>query len=113
MEIRSLDGPSIFLEILGDSPRNKIIDFLVGSIGMDYTLKEIAQGAGVGYATIKRIWPNFIKYNLVKSTRKVGKAVFYTYNTKSHIGKLLNNFHVEVIYSNIEKEAIPKIKTKI
>lgn len=30
MEIKSLEGPSRFLEVMGDSPRNRILDFLLG-----------------------------------------------------------------------------------
>ena len=56
MEIKSLKGPSSFLDIVGNSPRNRILDFLMGEIGYDFTLKEIAEKSNVGYATIKRIW---------------------------------------------------------
>ncbi|MBI2671521.1 hypothetical protein HYX16_01165 [Candidatus Woesearchaeota archaeon] len=111
MEVKSLEGPSKFLEIIGNTPRNRILDFLLGELSYDFTLKEIAKKSNVGYATIKRIWINFVKSNLVKSTRKVGKAVFYTYNNESEVGKKLRKFYLEVIFNEVEKEI--KISKKI
>ena len=108
MEIKSLEGPSKFLEVLGDSPKNRILDFLLGEVNYDFTLKEIATKSNVGYATIKRIWKNFTKSNLVKPTRKIGKAVFYTYNKESDNGKILRKFYLEIIFKEVEKEANPQ-----
>ncbi len=104
MEITNLDGPSKFLDIIGDSPRNRILDFLLGEISYDFTLKEIAQKSKVGYATIKRIWGDFVKSNLVRETRRVGKAIFYTYNNESHVGKAMRKFYLDVIVGEVEKE---------
>jgi len=110
MEIKSLEGPSIFLEVMGLSPNIKILDFLLGEINYDFTLKEIATKSKVGYATIKRIWSSFIDVNLVKSTRRVGKAIFYTYNQESREGKALRKFYLEIIFKAVEKETeIPVI----
>ena len=107
MEIKSLKGPSSFLDIVGNSPRNRILDFLMGEIGYDFTLKEIAEKSNVGYATIKRIWNSFTKANLVKPTRRIGKAILYTYDNKSHNGKILRMFYIETIF----KEAKKQVKT--
>ena len=111
MEIKSLEGNSRFLEVLGDNPRNRILDFLLGEITYDFTLKEIATKSKVGYATIKRIWNHFVKSELVKPTRRVGKAVFFTYNNESDSGKALRKFYLEIIFNEIEKEA--KVRKKI
>lgn len=104
MEIKSLEGPSRFLEIMGDSPRNRILDFLLGEITYDFTLKEIAAKSKVGYATIKRIWNHFVKAKLVKPTRRIGKAVFYTYNKEGGSGKALRKFYLDIIFREVEKE---------
>lgn len=109
MEIKSLQGPSTFLLVMGDSPKNRILDFLLGEINYDFTLKEIAVKSNVGYATIKRIWHSFIKATLVKPTRKIGKAIFYTYNQESEIGKSLRKFYLDIIFKSIEKQAQIKI----
>ena len=105
MEIKSLDGPSKFLDVIGDSPRNRILDFLLGEINYDFTLKEIAEKSRVGYATIKRIWVAFVESGLVKPTRRVGKAIFYTYNKESNAGRAMRKFYLEIIMNEVEKEA--------
>ncbi len=51
IEIKDLHDSSFF-DVMGDSPRNRILDFLV-SDAFDYTLKEIAKNSRVGYATKK------------------------------------------------------------
>ncbi|MBN1377076.1 hypothetical protein JW949_01940 [Candidatus Woesearchaeota archaeon] len=106
MEIETLEGPSEFLKIMGDYPRNRILDFLLGNTNYDFTLKEIAKKSKVGYATIKRIWHHFIKTELVKPTRKVGKAVFYKYNNYGGNGKKLRKFYLEIIFNEVEKEVM-------
>lgn len=109
MEIKSLEGSSTFLLVMGDSPKNRILDFLLGEVNYDFTLKEIAIKSKVGYATIKRIWPSFIKATLVKPTRRIGKAIFYKYNQESEIGKSLRKFYLDIIFKAIEKEVKIKI----
>ncbi len=103
IEIKDLHGSSFF-DVMGDSPRNRILDFLA-SDAFDYTLKEIAKNSHVGYATIKRIWHHFIDLGLVKQTRKVGKAVFYKYDNTTPYGKLFKRFYLDIIISEAEKEA--------
>ncbi len=103
MEIENLDN-SVFLEIMGPTTRNRIIDFLITNEDFDFTLKEIAEGSYVGYATIKRIWEQFAKTNLIKPTRKVGKAVFYKYNSENELAKKIKNFYLDIVFTEIESE---------
>jgi hypothetical protein len=103
MEIKNLNN-STFLDVMGDNPRNRILDFLISENGFDYTLKEIAEQSMVGYATIKRIWNHFVKNNLVRETRKIGKAVFYKYDDKSEMGKRIKEFYLDVLFAGVEPE---------
>lgn len=119
MELKKLDK-STFLGIMGDNPRNRILDFLISENGYDYTLKEIAENSKVGYATIKRIWKHFTVNNLVKETRRVGKAVFYKYDDKSELGKKIKKFYLDILFAALEpserkaaKEAIKAEKEVI
>ncbi len=104
MEIKNLEGPSKFLYVIGDSPRNRILDFLLGENNYDYTLLEIAKKSKVGYATIKRMWKTIIDSRLVKPTRRIGKAVFYKYNMESRNGRALRTFYLDVIFEGIDNE---------
>ncbi len=104
MEVKSLEGSSKFLDVLGDSPKNRILDFLLGEVNYDFTLKEIAVKSRVGYATIKRIWQEFVSAKIVVPTRRVGKAIFYKYNKESNNGKALRRFYLDIIFEEVKKE---------
>lgn len=55
-------------------PLFKIIDFLVDNKGMDFTKKEIEEGAGISKASLFNYWPELEKHNIVRETRKFGKT---------------------------------------
>src|SRR3989338_8290846 len=101
MELKNLYRSS-FLDVMGDTPRNRIFDFLISENGYDYTLKEIAENSKVGYATIKRLWVYFVNNGLVKETRRVGKAVFYKYNDKTELGKRIKSFYMDILFAALE-----------
>ena len=103
MEIKNLND-STFLEVMGPTPINKIIDFLITNEDFDFTLKEIAERSYVGYATIKRIWEHFTKANLVKPTRKVSKAIFYKYNSENELAKRIKSFYLDIVFTKLEEE---------
>jgi hypothetical protein len=111
MEIKNLNN-STFLGVMGDTPRNRILDFMISENGFDYTLKEIAEQSNVGYATIKRIWNQFVKNNLVRETRKIGKAVFYKYDDKSEIGKRIKEFYLNILFAAAEPEKKTAVTAK-
>ncbi|MBI2672001.1 winged helix-turn-helix transcriptional regulator [Candidatus Woesearchaeota archaeon] len=92
MEIKQRDK-SIFLEIFGDSPKNKILDFLVVFDEFDYSLTDIAKYAGVSYSTIQLIWDDLEKTGIVKQSRIVGKAKMYKINKDNPVVKEFIKFY--------------------
>lgn len=74
---------SFFIEYFGDLPRLRIIDFLIDNLVYDYSLVEIAKGAGVAYTTLVDIFPDLIKKGIVKETRQVGKSKMYQLNREN------------------------------
>ena len=76
-------NPSLFLQVYGDSPRLRIMDFLIAFQDYDYSMKEIAKNSGVGYTTLKEFWPEFIRRGIVKQTRVVGKAKMFKLNLEN------------------------------
>ena len=83
MEQSGLDKDSIFVEIFGNSPIIKILDFLITFADFDYPLTEIAKNAGVSYSTLQTLWGNLVRNNIVIKTRRVGKSDLYKLNTKN------------------------------
>jgi len=84
MEIESInDAP--FLKVMGDSPTNRILNFLVINEDYDYSLTDIARESNVGYATLHLFWKKLETMGIVKQTRTVGKARMFKLNKKSKI----------------------------
>jgi len=89
------DG-TIFLEIFGDSPINKILDFLVVFDQFDYSLTDIAKKSGVSYSTIQLIWDDLERCGIVVQSRTVGKAKMYRLNQENPIVKSFITFYWDV-----------------
>lgn len=80
---------SMFLEIFGDSPILKVIDYFLDNRLLDYSKKDIIEGTGIGRATFFKYWKNFEKYGIVKVSRKFGKTKLFRLNEKNPIVKFL------------------------
>jgi predicted transcriptional regulator len=74
---------SIFLEVFGDNPIMRVLDFLITYQLFDYPLTEIAKNSGVSYSTLQSFWNNLERNNIVVKTRRVGKSDLYKLNTKN------------------------------
>src|SRR3989344_7356914 len=84
-----LDDDSVFIEVFGNSPVMKVLDFLITFADFDYPLTEIARNSGVGYSSLQIIWGNLVKNNIVIKTRRVGKSDLYKLNTANQAVKQL------------------------
>ena len=68
---------SAFLELIGDTPFTRLLDFLITGRNFDYTLTDLAKKAGVSWTTLNRIFPKLIERNIVVMVRQVGMAKLY------------------------------------
>lgn len=80
---------SIFLSIIGDSPKARVLDFLLMFPKFDYSLTEIARNSGVGYTTLQMFWEDFVKNKIVVQTRIIGKAKLFKLNEDNPVVKEL------------------------
>jgi len=78
---------SLLLQLTGDMPLFKVLDFLVDNKGMDFSKKDIAEGAEISKASLFNYWKELEKYNIVNVTRSFGKTKLYTLNTESPVTK--------------------------
>ena len=90
------DSTSSFLEVMGDSPINKVLDFLMTFDEFDYSLTDIAEEAGVGYSTLMLLWPKLEEKGMVTMTRKVGKSRMFMINKASPVVQELIKLHWEI-----------------
>lgn len=77
------EDKSVFLEYFGDYPLMRILDFLITSREMDYSMTEIAKNSNVGWTAFSEIWPQLIERSVVIFTRKVGNAQLYKFNVQN------------------------------
>jgi len=72
---------SSFVKVLGDTPINRLWEFLIDSRGLfDYSMTDICDAADVSWNTLKEIFPGFVKEGIVKKTRTIGRATMYKLN---------------------------------
>ena len=56
---------SIFLEYLGDSPRMRILEFLIDGRDFDYSLTDLLE-AKVSWGTINSLIPKLLNLQMIK-----------------------------------------------
>ena len=81
MENGIMERESVFVEVFGNNPIIKVLDFLITFQLFDYPLTEIAKNSGVGYSTLQTFWDRLVRNNIVVKTRRVGKSDLFKLNT--------------------------------
>ncbi len=104
-----MEEKSVFLQVFGDSPKLRIVDFLVVHSDFDYAMKEIALKSGVGYSTLRLFWGDLIKNNVVEFTRTLGKAKLYRLNRNNPAVGVFEKMYWEVTDKIIEQRRKKKV----
>lgn len=94
---------TIFLQIFGDSPILRVLDFLVVNEDFDYSMTDIANLSGVGYSTLKLFWNKLEKAQIVAQVRIVGKAKMYKLNMKNPVVKKFRDFYWAVTKQKVHE----------
>ncbi len=89
---------TIFTKAIGNTPRIKVLEFLIEGRELDYSLSDIAEGSGIGRTTLFRIWKDLLDLELVKPTRIIGNAKLYKLNLQNpFVRKMVDLFDALVI----------------
>ena len=87
-------GQTIFIRALGDTPKVRILNYLIKYRGLDYSMSDIARGSNVGWATLGRLWKEFVGLKIVVPTREVGKAKLFKLNEENEaVAKLIEVYN--------------------
>ena len=103
---------SVLLEVIGSSTENRIIDFLIEGVGIDYTKKDIADGCNISRPTFYKVFPNLLKAKIIKATRIIGRVQLYTLNTENEKVKALLKLEEFLLKKSFEEVEI-KAKVKV
>lgn len=99
-----MENESIFIEVFGNNPIMKVIDFLISFQMFDYPLTEIAKNSEVSYSTLQTFWEKLERNNIVIKTRRIGKSNLYKLNTKNSAVKQLIKLDWNLTNARIEKD---------
>jgi len=84
-----MKNETIFIEVFGNNPIIKVLDFLITFQLFDYPLTEIAKNSGVSYSTLQTFWDKLERNHIIIKTRRVGKSDMYKLNTNNPAVKQL------------------------
>lgn len=96
---------TLFRKTLGDTPRIRVLEFLIEGRELDYSISDIAEGADIGRTTLFRIWDDLKKAQIIKHTRVIGNAKLYQLN--------LENLFVRKMISLFDETIMPKKKIAV
>jgi hypothetical protein len=88
---------TLFKKALGDSPKIRVLEFLIEGRELDYSITDIAEGAEIGRTTLFRIWEDLIKTSIIIPTRQIGNAKLYKLNSENIFAKKLTEIFDEII----------------
>ena len=94
---------SLFIEFMGDSPTIRVLDYLLTERELDFSITDIAVNAGIGRATLYRIWDDIIKNKLIIPTRVIGKAKLFKLNAKNERVKKLIELYDMLTISELKE----------
>lgn len=93
---------SLLLQLTGEIPLFKIVDFLVENKGLDFSKEEIIAGANISRATLFNYWNQIEKFGVVKTTRTEGKVKYYTLNANNLIIQRILDLETALIRSSLD-----------
>ena len=106
-----MENKSLFIEFMGNSPMIRVLDYLLTERELDFSITDIAKNAGIGRATLYRIWGRLIKNNIISHTREIGKAKLFKLNTNNpKIKKLIEIDNALVLEDLKRRSETKKIK---
>lgn len=71
---------TLFRKVFGDTPKVRVLEFLLEGRELDYSITDIAEGAEIGRTTLFRIWDDLLATGVVKPTRQIGNAKLFILN---------------------------------
>lgn len=98
-----MDDKSFFVQVLGNYPLIRVLDFLITFREYDYPLTEIAENSKVGWTTLHKLWPKLVESGIVIPTRQIGRARLYKLNQGSPVTQELIKLDEKITAEYTEK----------
>ena len=95
---------SLLIRALGNSPKLRILDYLLDYKLNDFTKKEIVEALGMSKLTFYKYFKDLEELGLVIPSRKIGRATLYKINLKNPIVRMLIEYETQLSLQIAEKE---------
>ncbi|MBI3051072.1 hypothetical protein HYY74_01305 [Candidatus Woesearchaeota archaeon] len=92
---------SIFLDYVGDTPRMRIIQYLIEGREFDYTLTDLLN-ARVSWGTLNALVPKLLELGIVVKTRKIGRATLYRINQENSVARQLRDLYDNLLLEMLD-----------
>jgi len=98
------DEPTLFREIFGDTPKIRVLEYLLEGRELDHSIGDIAEGAGINRVTLFRMWNDLEKSKIIVHTRDIGNAKLYKLNANNYYVLVLIDLFDKIINADLKKE---------
>jgi hypothetical protein len=96
---------SIMIKTLGDSPKLRIVDFFLDNPMSDFAKKEVIEALGMSKQIFYKYFPELEEYEVVRVSRRIGKAKLYKINLEHPLVKMLREYEKKASMQIAQKEA--------
>jgi DNA-binding transcriptional ArsR family regulator len=94
----------LLIKALGNSPKLRILDYLLDYKLNDFTKKEILEALGMSKLTFYKYFKDLEELGLVSATRKIGRATLYKVNLENPMVRMLIEYETKFSLQIAEKE---------
>ena len=108
-EVRYKDtGESLLTKAFGYSPKLRIIDIFLTNPYFDFSKEELSKELGMSKQTVYENFKDLEELEVVKVSRKIGRAVMYRINREHPLVRKLDEIINEISMQIAEHEAEEK-----
>ena len=98
---------SLFIDVFGDYPLIRVLDFFLEEYLFDYSKTQVAEFSGVSFNTLEQFWDRLIKLEIIIKTRKIGNSDMYKLNMENLVVQKLMEIDRNLMSESAQKIQIP------
>jgi hypothetical protein len=102
------DEITLFRELFGDTPKIRVLEYLLEGRELDHSIGDIAEGACINRVTLFRMWDEIMKSKIIVHTRDIGNAKLYKLNMTNPYVKILVDLFDKII--NVDFQEVKEVE---
>jgi AcrR family transcriptional regulator len=105
-------GETLLIKMFGNSPKLRILDIFFDNPYFDFSKSEVIRELGMSKQTFYKYFKDLEELEIVKPTRKIGRATLYRINKEHPLVRRLNEI-VNEVSLQIAKQEAEKMKKAV